>query len=102
MTKTSKHYTEDRIQRALTIEEIGEGTVIWETIQWDSRRKKFFLYQITDNAILIVKATDKADFIVTKIIARPNRLKQYWKAIETENPVVFKKAIAHAKAKMYY
>ena len=77
MTKTSKHYTEDRIQRNLTIEEIGEGTVIWETIQWDSRRKKFFLYQITDNAILIVKAADKADFIVTKIIARQSRLKQY-------------------------
>lgn len=77
---TSKHYTEERQFREDNIKKFlgEEGKVVFEIVKWDSIRKNYFLYQITENAVLIVRATDKKDFIITKMLARPSRIKRVW------------------------
>lgn len=92
---TSKHYMKDRKYREEAIKKYfgGEGKVVFETVKYDENRKNYYLYQITENAVLIVRATDK-DLIITKMLARPSRIKKYW-----ENPTeeILKKAIANAR-----
>lgn len=92
---TSKHYREDRKFREEAIKEyFGEdGRVVFEVVKYDENRKRFYLYQITENAVLIVKATDK-DLIITKMLARPSRIKRIW---ENPSEEVLKKAIANAR-----
>lgn len=93
---TSRHYTKDRQYRENAIKEFfGEdGNVVFETVKYDEKRKKFFLYQITENAVLIVKATDKKDFIITKMLARPSRITRIW---EDAPQNIIKIAIANAR-----
>lgn len=75
---TSKHYEEFRKDRALAIAYIGEGKVIHSTVMEDLKRGKSYQYDITDKAILIVRATDDPDYIITKYPARPSRIHRYW------------------------
>lgn len=93
MTRTSNHYRQDRARREEAISRIGEGTVVYSTVVWDVKRKRYFLYEITDNAIITVKATDK-DLVITKLIARPSRIRQYWQDCPRE---IMEKAIAHTR-----
>lgn len=81
--KTSNHYVEERIKREQLIARIGEGQVVYTTVVYHEKKHRHFRYEITDNGILIVKAFDE-DIIITKMIARPNRLKQYWADCPTE------------------
>lgn len=74
---TSAHYHFERKERNELINRIGEGTVVYTTVVFDSKRGRNFRYEITDNAVLIVKAMD-ADVIITKMIARPSRIRRYW------------------------
>lgn len=91
----SKHYTENRQFREQTIQELfgNEGKVIYSIIKFDEKRRKNFLYEITENAVLIVKATDR-DFIITKMLARPSRIKRVWTDAPKE---ILKIAIQNAK-----
>lgn len=77
MARTSNHYRQDRKDREEAIQRIGEGTVVYNTVVYHEQKKRYFYYEITDNAILIVKDM-KTDFIITKLIARVPRIKQYW------------------------
>lgn len=94
---TSDHYTKYRQERQNTIEQIGEGTVIYSIVKYDEKRKRNFRYEITDNAILIVK-DEKEDYIITKMIARPSRLKAYWENVP-KNLVMI--AVEHTRAGYY-
>lgn len=92
---TSRHYENDRQYREETIKECygNEGKVVYSSIKFDEKRKRFYLYEITENAVLIVKATD-CNLIITKMLARPSRIKKIW-----DNPTeeVIKKAVENAR-----
>lgn len=79
MTQISKHYQRDRQYRENNIKEFlgDEGKVVFSTIMYNDKKQKDYRYEITDKAVLIVKATD-ADFIITKMLARPSRIKRVW------------------------
>ena len=79
MTQISKHYQKDRQYRENNIKEFlgDEGKVVFSTIMYNDKKQKDYRYEITDKAVLIVKATD-ADFIITKMLARPSRIKRIW------------------------
>lgn len=94
MTRVSRHYTNDKVDRQKAIEEIGEGKVIYTCVQFDEKRQQNFRYEITDTAILIVKA-EVEEFIITKIIARPSRIKRYWADAPKEIVML---AVEHTRA----
>ena len=95
MTQISKHYQRDRQFRENNIKEFlgDEGKVVFSTIMYNDKKQKDYRYEITDKAVLIVKATD-ADFIITKMLARPSRIKRIWAAAPKE---VMEIAIANAR-----
>ena len=74
----SKHYEIYRKKRDALIQTIGEGEIIYETISYEERFHRSYRICITDNCILMVKPLDKEDYTITKYIARPSRIKQYW------------------------
>lgn len=95
MTQISKHYQRDRQYRESNIKEFlgDEGKVVFSTIMYNDKKQKDYRYEITDKAVLIVKATD-ADFIITKMLARPSRIKRVWADAPKE---VIEIAIANAR-----
>ena len=95
MTQISKHYQRDRQYRENNIKEFlgDEGKVVFSTIMYNDKKQKDCRYEITDKAVLIVKATD-ADFIITKMLARPSRLRRVWADAPKE---VIEIAIANAR-----
>ena len=95
MTQISKHYQRDRQYRENNIKEFlgNEGKVVFSTIMYNDKKQKDYRYEITDKAVLIVKATD-ADFIITKMLARPSRIKRVWADAPKE---VIEIAIANAR-----
>ena len=95
MTQISKHYQKDRQYRENNIKEFlgDEGKVVFSTIMYNDKKQKDYRYEITDKAVLIVKATD-ADFIITKMLARPRRIKRVWADAPKE---VMEIAIANAR-----
>lgn len=95
MTQISKHYQRDRQYRENNIKEFlgDEGKVVFSTIMYNDKKQKDYRYEITDKAVLIVKATD-ADFIITKMLARPSRIKRVWADAPKE---VIEIAIANAR-----
>lgn len=94
----SRHYTNDRVKRANVIAEVGEGTVVYTTIIFDEKRKRNYKYEITDNAVLIVKATD-VEMVITKMLARPSRIKKVWADAPKE---IIEKAIIYSRNAKYY
>lgn len=92
---TSRHYDEERKFREEAIKTYfgEEGKIVFSTVLFDEKRKRNYKYEITENAILIIRATD-CDLIITKMLARPSRIKRVW-----ENPTeeVMRKAIANAR-----
>ena len=95
MTQISKHYQRDRQFRENNIKEFlgDEGKVVFSTIMYNDKKQKDYRYEITDKAVLIVKATD-TDFIITKMLARPSRIKRIWADAPKE---VMEIAIANAR-----
>lgn len=95
MTQISKHYQRDRQYRENNIKEFlgDEGKVVFSTIMYNDKKQKDYRYEITNKAVLIVKATD-ADFIITKMLARPSRIKRVWADAPKE---VIEIAIANAR-----
>lgn len=95
MTQISKHYQRDRQYRENNIKEFlgDEGKVVFSTIMYNDKKQKDYRYEITDKAVLIVKAIDR-DFIITKMLARPSRIKRVWADAPKE---VIEIAIANAR-----
>lgn len=79
MTQISKHYQKDRQYRENNIKEFlgDEGKVVFSAVMYNDKKQKDYRYEITDKAVLIVKPVD-ADFIITKMLARPSRIKRVW------------------------
>ena len=93
----SKHYEIYRKERDNLIQTIGEGEIIYETISYEERRHRSYKICITDNCVLMVKALDR-EYVITKYIARPSRIKQYW----AEAPSwLIEKSIEYARKKYW-
>lgn len=95
--RESVHYTYERVARQENINRIGLGNVIYTTIRFDEKRQRTFRYEITDTAVLIVKATDD-ELIITKMVARPKRIRQYWEDAPQE---IIQLAVEHTRAGMW-
>ena len=95
MTQISKHYQKDRQYRENNIKEFlgDERKVVFSAVMYNDKKQKDYRYEITDKAVLIVKATD-ADFIITKMLARYSRIKRVWADAPKE---VIEIAIANAR-----
>ena len=74
----SNHYSQDRRYREELIKSIGEGNPVAEFFidkgHWHGVEKHI----ITDTGIIIIYALGTGD-LVTKLIARPNQIKRYYK-----------------------
>ena len=91
----SAHYQNDRLIREHMIQQIGEGKVV-RTVRWDRGHPNGAeLHRITDTGIIIIY-NERTLKLVTKIIARPNQIRRYWKDGNAPQEIV-NKAIEHAK-----
>ena len=91
----SAHYQNDRLIREKMIQHIGEGKVV-RTVRWDRGHPNGAeLHRITDTGIIIIY-NERTLKLVTKIIARPNQIRRYWK--DGKAPIeIVNKAIEHAR-----
>lgn len=95
----SNHYTNERRDRNKLINEMGEGKIVYTVIKFDEKRQRNFIYEITEKAIIIIRACDDKELIITKYPARPSRLHQFW-----ENPPqsVLEYAIMYSRQRLTY
>lgn len=77
-TKVSAHFKYYRKERNENINKIGEGNVIYRVRKYREEKQKEYLYEITDTGVMLVRATDDLDYVVTKMILRKKRLLEYW------------------------
>ena len=91
----SAHYQNDRLIREKMIQHIGEGKVV-RTVRWDRGHPNGAeIHKITDTGIIIIY-NERTLKLVTKIIARPNQIRRYWKDGNAPQEIV-NKAIEHAR-----
>ena len=95
--KESLHYTYEKVERQELIKQIGLGKVIHSCEQYDTKRGRMFRYEITDTAVLIVKNIENT-YIITKMIARPSRIRKYWDNAPDE---IIELAVKHHREKLY-
>lgn len=74
----STHYVETRKQRQELLKSVGLGTIVHRCIQYDYKRKKQFIYEISSTAILTVRAYDEPTLIITRYQAMPRKILRYW------------------------
>ena len=77
---TSKHWTEDRKNRADLIEKIGKGDVIKEVEIDRGHKNGPEIHKVSTTGIVTIfnKKTNK---MITQLIARPNQLKRYFERV---------------------
>lgn len=90
----SYHYRAERTERDNYINTVGIGEVVYSRVMLDEKRGRYFIYEITSTAIVIVKATDRPDYIITKYPARPSRIQKIW---DNPSPEVLKISINYSK-----
>ncbi len=98
---TSKHWTEDRKERAKLIERIGLGNIIKE-VEVDRHHKNGpEIHKLSDTGIITVfnKRTKK---MVTQLIARPGQIRRYYNENETIPTELIKIAREHQKMNFNY
>ena len=83
----SMHYNNKRYKREKLINEYlnGDGKVIDSFIVDKGHKDGMEKHDITDNGIIIVY-NNETKKLVTKLIARPNQIKRYYKNIGREPP----------------
>lgn len=97
-TELSYHYRTERVERNNNVLKVGEGKVVHTTVQFDPKRNREFIYEITDTAMLIVRACDRPELVITKMVARPSRIKRYW----ADAPkALIELAVAHTRAGLW-
>lgn len=82
----SKHYMNYRTNRKDRIEAYGIGEVILETVSYDKKRKKEFLYRLTDKAIIMVSPTDRPNYIITQYFANASRVSRLYQLNHSNPP----------------
>lgn len=75
---TSRHYTEDRKTREELIQKIGTGFVVNSFVVDKGHKNGPERHEITSTGIIIVY-NNRTNKMVTKLIARPNQIRRYYK-----------------------
>lgn len=84
---TSNHYNKKRYKRQKIIEKYinGDGNVIDSFIVDKGHKKGAEIHSITDTGLIIVH-NKKTVKLVTKLIARPEQIKRYYKNSDKQPP----------------
>lgn len=93
---TSKHYLTDRSKREALIKTIGEGKIIATFTVDKHHRNGLELHSITDTGIIIIR-NKRTKKMVTKLIARPQQIRRYFKTVNAEVEKIIKLAQEHTK-----
>ena len=91
---TSKHYLTDRSKREALIKTIGEGKIIATFTVDKHHRNGPELHSITDTGIIIIR-NKRTKKMVTKLIARPQQIRRYFKTVNAEVEKIIKLAQKH-------
>lgn len=91
---TSKHYLTDRSKREALIKTIGEGKIIATFTVDKHHRNGPELHSITDTGIIIIR-NKRTKKMITKLIARPQQIKRYFKTVNAEVEKIIKLAQKH-------
>ena len=81
--ETTRHYLTDRQKREALIKTIGEGNAIATFTVDKHHRNGPELHTITDTGIIIIR-NKRTKKLITKLIARPNQIKRYFKTPTAE------------------
>ena len=74
---TSKHYTNDRIEREKLIKEIGYGNTIKEIVIDKGHKNGPELHTLSDTGIITIY-NNRTKKLITKLIARPGQIKKFF------------------------
>lgn len=95
MTNISAHYRNDRLIREKVIKAIGEGNIV-KAVRWDRGHPNGAeIHKVTDTGIIIIY-NERTGKLVTKIIARPNQIRRYWRDGNAPKEII-NKAIEHSR-----
>lgn len=75
---TSRHYSEERLIREALIKKIGIGHKVAEFTVDRGHKDGAEIHVITSTAIIVI-FNYRTHKLVTKLIARPNQIKRYYK-----------------------
>lgn len=78
---TSKHWTTDRADRAKAIEMIGNGNIIKTVVIDRGHKNGAEIHEISDTGIITIY-NERTHKMITKLIARPNQIRRYYKENE--------------------
>ena len=92
---TSVHFTRDRQDRENLIKEIGSGKVVKRVVIDRGHRNGPEIHEVTDNAIVNIY-NQRTGKLITKLIARPNQIKRYYKEGKAPKEIL-NKAYDHMK-----
>lgn len=93
----SKHYTNDRTEREAYIKKVGIGEVVYRRTIFDESRGRKFVYEVTTTAMVIVRAYDDQNLIITQYPARPSRIKKIW---ENPDPEILRISIEYSRSQI--
>ena len=94
----TNHYKNKRCKREKFIHKYikGDGKIIDEFIIDKGHKNGLEIHQITDNAIIIIRNYNSGK-LVTKLLARENQIKRYYKSTEKTPPPQYKKVLFLAR-----
>ena len=78
---TSRHWEQDREAREQIINEIGIGEVVKTVVVDKGHRNGPEVHEITSTAIIVIY-NQRTHKMITKLIARPNQIRRYYREDE--------------------
>lgn len=93
---TSRHWEKDREAREAIINQIGIGIVIKTVVMDRGHKNGPEIHEITNTGIVVIY-NQRTHKMVTKLIARPNQIKRYYKEDETIPTGLIELAKAHQR-----
>lgn len=95
MDRTSFHFSRDRQDREVLIKQIGEGKIIKTVVIDKGHPNGPEIHKVTNNAIVLIY-NQRTGKLITKLIARPNQIRRYYKEGKAPKEVL-DKAFFHMK-----
>lgn len=89
MDRNTFHFSRDRQDREALIKQIGEGKVIKAVVIDKGHPNGPEVHKVTDNAIVLIY-NQRTGKLITKLIARPNQIRRYYKEEKAPKEVLDK------------
>jgi len=93
----SRHWEADRAEREAIIRAIGIGNVIKTVVVDRGHRNGPEVHKITDTGIVIIY-NQRTNRMITKLIARPNQIRRYYRPEEVVPANLLRLAREHQMA----